>query len=305
MTVLRAVTHAHTAARLAAYGVRCVAAHYLSSKPRPLIRGLVLSNRCNLRCKHCKLSSRGRNEMTLTEAFSVVDAYYREGGRCLYLEGGEPFLWRDGAYGLEHIVQYAHRRGYFTVVVYTNGTFPIVTSADTVFVSLDGMRETHDRLRGKSFDRIMGNIRNSEHTSIFVNYTINNLNRQDIGPFCAYTDKIERVRAVFFYFHTPYYGCDELYPAPEDRRRIILDLMALRKRHRILNSRAGLLSALRNDWERPLAACSVYEGGTIFPCCRYSGDPNLCRNCGYLSYAEIDQTWRLKPSAVLNALKYF
>ena len=40
-------------------------------------------------------------------------------------------------------------------------------------------------------------------------------------------------------------------------------------------------------------------------CCRYSDDPELCRHCGYLSYAEIDQTLKLKPSAVLNALKYF
>jgi len=27
--------------------------------------------------------------------------------------------------------------------------------------------------------------------------------------------------------------------------------------------------------------------------------------CGYLSYAEIDQTLKLKPGAILNALKYF
>ena len=39
--------------------------------------------------------------------------------------------------------------------------------------------------------------------------------------------------------------------------------------------------------------------------CRYSDDPGLCRNCGYLSYAEVDQTLKLKPSAILGALKYF
>jgi hypothetical protein len=49
----------------------------------------------------------------------------------------------------------------------------------------------------------------------------------------------------------------------------------------------------------------VYEAGVIYPCCRHSGDPELCRQCGYLSYAEIDQTLRLKPTAILNALKYF
>ena len=31
----------------------------------------------------------------------------------------------------------------------------------------------------------------------------------------------------------------------------------------------------------------------------------FCKDCGYLSYAEIDQTLKLKPGAITNALKYF
>ena len=61
---------------------------------------------------------------------------------------------------------------YLTVVVFTNGTMPISTSADTVFVSVDVLQATHDDLRGTSFDRIMGNIRDSSHASLFVNCTI-------------------------------------------------------------------------------------------------------------------------------------
>lgn len=51
--------------------------------------------------------------------------------------------------------------------------------------------------------------------------------------------------------------------------------------------------------------CTVYEKGCTYTCCRYPARPELCRNCGYLSYAEMDQALRLKPSALLNALKYF
>ena len=54
-----------------------------------------------------------------------------------------------------------------------------------------------------------------------------------------------------------------------------------------------------------MTICSVYEKGRVHECCRYPGDPDLCRKCGYLSYAEIDQVLKLKPSAVANALKYF
>lgn len=271
----------------------------------PLIRGLVLTNRCNLRCAHCRVADRGHQDMDFAEVVTAIDAFHREGGRCLYLEGGEPFLWRDGQKGVDDVVAYAHRRGFLTVVIYTNGTLPMRTSADTVFVSVDGLRSTHDGIRGESFDRIMENIRDSGHPSLFINCTINRRNKDEIAAFCEYMHGIKQIRGVFFYFHTPYYGYDGLHIDSDVKRGILKELLTLRKRYKILNSRAGLLSALRNDWTRPLDVCSVYEKGVIHECCRYAGDPDLCRDCGYLSYAEIDQTFKMKPSAILSALKYF
>lgn len=287
------------------YGLKYVVGNHLLGKNMPLIRGLVLTNRCNLRCQHCRLIERGQKDLDFEEATAAIDAFYRQGGRCLYLEGGEPFIWHDGQYGLDDITDYAHRLGFLTVVIYTNGTLPIRTSADTVFVSVDGLRVTHDALRGKSFDRIMGNIQASPHPSLYINYTINNRNKDDIRAFCEYVHGMERVRGIFFYFHTPYYGHDMLYIELDERRRILREILGLRKHHRILNSRAGLLAASRNDWKRPMDVCSVYEKGAVYKCCRYSKDPELCRQCGYLSYAEIDQTLKLKPSAIFSALKYF
>jgi MoaA/NifB/PqqE/SkfB family radical SAM enzyme len=243
--------------------------------------------------------------LSFGEITGAIDAYYEKGGRCLYLQGGEPFLWRDEKRGIEDIVEYAHNSGFFTIVVYTNGTLPIKTSADTVFVSLDGLQETHDRLRGVSFARIIDNIRDSEHRSLFVNFTINNFNKNELEGFLSYIDGLKPIRGTFFYFHTPYYGHDELYVQPLERQLLLNDLLVYKRRFRILNSRAGLLSARRNDWKRPLKICSVFEKGNCYECCRYPDDPELCRNCGYLSYAEIDQTLKLRPSAIFNALKYF
>jgi Fe-coproporphyrin III synthase len=191
------------------------------------------------------------------------------------------------------------------VVVYTNGTQALHTAADTLFVSLDGPRHAHDALRGPSFDRIVANIRESSHRSLFVNSVVNTLNKDELAGFCTFLDGLPNVRGVFFYLHTPYYGHDALELDPAERQRVLLELLALRKRHRILNSAAGLRSALRNDWARPLPSCSVYEKGAVYECCRYAGDPTLCAECGYLSYAEIDQALKLRPSALVNALRYF
>jgi Fe-coproporphyrin III synthase len=289
----------------ALYGLKYVLDRRVLGRSTPLIRGLVLTNRCNLRCQHCRVHERGAQDLNFAEATSAIDTFYDEGGRCLYLEGGEPFIWHDGRHGIDDVVGHAHRRGFIAVIVYTNGTLPICTEAGTVFVSVDGLQATHDGLRGKSFDRIMRNIEASSHPSLYINYTINSRNKDDIAPFCEHVQAMARVRGVFFYFHTPYYGRDALYVDPDGRRRILEQLLQLRKRYRILNSKAGLLSAMRNDWARPMDLCSVYEKGNVHVCCRTSDDPELCRQCGYLSYAEIDQALKLKPSALLNALNYF
>ena len=212
------------------------------------------------------------------EVTAAVDALYREGGRCLYLEGGEPFLWHDGPRRLDDIVEYARALGYLTVVVYTNGTLPLRTSADTVFVSVDGLGPTHDALRGASFQlRTMRNIRESAHGSLFVNYTVNARNKDDVRAFCDYVEGVHNVRGVFFYLHTPYYGHDAL-AARLRRAAARLERTPLSPRAVPgLHSTAGLRAALRNDWARPLTTCSVYEKGIVHKCCRYSGDPGLCR----------------------------
>ena len=114
---------------------------------------------------------------------------------------------------------------------------------------------------------------------------------------------MNQIRGVFFYFHTPYYGYDDLYIEPAERNEILLRLLDHKKKYKILNSRAGMKSALRNDWKRTLDICRVYDKESVYKCCRIPGDS--CQNCGYLSYAEIDQALALKPSAILNALRYF
>jgi MoaA/NifB/PqqE/SkfB family radical SAM enzyme len=287
------------------FGIKYIVNYWIHGDNRPLICGLVLHNKCNLRCRHCTIVNRPAAKMDFRETTEVIDKFYADGGRCLYLEGGEPFIWKDQTHAMEDVVRYAHKKGYYAVIIYTNGTVPIQSEADTIFVSVDGLKHTHDSLRGESFDRIMDNIRKSDHPSIYINYTINSVNRSEIADFCSFINQIPRIRGTFFYFHTPYYGFDELYLDVDSRNGILLQLMDLKKKYKILNSRTGLKSALRNDWKKNLKICRVYEGGQYYNCCRESNNGEVCNDCGYLSYAEINQTLKLKPGAIINAMKYF
>ena len=287
------------------FGLKYLAKYWISEISTPLICGLVLHNKCNLRCRHCTLINRPAASMSFDEAVKVIDSFYTDGGRCLYLEGCEPFIWHDNSYSTDDIVSYAKKKGYHAVIIYTNGTHSIESGADTVFVSVDGFQESHDRLRGKTFNLIIKNIINSSHPSIYINYTINTLNKDEIAGFCEYVNRIKQIKGTFFYFHTPYYGYDDLYLDMETKSQILAVLLKLKRRYNILNSAAGLKSAIRNDWKKDLDICKVYENGTYYKCCRENNGCELCGKCGYLSYAEIDQTLKLKPGAIINALKYF
>jgi hypothetical protein len=151
----------------------------------------------------------------------------------------------------------------------------------------------------------MSNIRYSDHPSIYINYTINRINRHDIAEFLENAEGIDHIKGSFFYFHTPYYGYDDLFLDKETRNQVLNELLKFKKKYKILNSSAGLQSAIRNDWKKNLRMCQVYEAGQYYYCCRENNHGAVCENCGYLSYAEIDQTMKLKPGAIRNALKYF
>ena len=287
------------------FGTKYVLNYKLLNRRDPLICGLVMHNSCNLNCRHCTITERPVMKLSYQESMNLIDSFYEKGGRTIYFEGGEPFLWSDHEYGLEDVVTYSRQRGYLATIIYTNGTYPLETSADTVFISVDGLRETHDLLRGRSFDRIMNNIYESNHPSLYINFTINNINKNEIINFCDFINSVKQIQGAFFYFHSPYYGYDELFIPNEEKGEVLNRLIENKKKYKILNSVAGLKSAIRNDWERPLSICQIYEGGSFYTCCRYSDNEELCKDCGYLSYAEIDQVLKFKPSAIRNAINYF
>ncbi len=122
------------------YGIKYIIGNQILKKHTPLIAGLAITNKCNLRCQHCRVTERETEDMSFKKIISILDSFYKEGGRTVYIEGGEPFIWHDKQHNLEDIVVYAHKKRFHTVVIYTNGTIPIETSADTVFISIDGLQ---------------------------------------------------------------------------------------------------------------------------------------------------------------------
>ena len=127
----------------------------------------------------------------------------------------------------------------------------------------------------------------------------------ELELFCETLRRVPQVRGFFFYFHTPYYGKDELFLDLIERRTVIARILQLKKDgYPVCNSAACLRDVAADTWTRPSRLCYVYADRKLYTCCRAYGHPEVCAECGYLGYPEIINILRLRPSAVLSALAY-
>lgn len=274
-------------------------------KELPFIGGIVINDSCNLNCSHCSVANRDIPDLTFEEVEIGLRRLYATGMRYLYIEGGEPFLWRDNGKSLKDVIYLARKIGFRFVVLYTNGTFPIITDANTVFVSLDGLKETHNKIRGNTYERIISNIIKSPHKKLLVNYTINKKNEKQIEQFCYEISKIKKIKGIFFYFYTPSQGIDDLYLGLDERKNIIKRILKLKKTgYRILNSKAALMGVYNDSWKRPNKLSYLYANKKLYQCCRAFGDSEICKDCGYLGLTEIYYIAKFNLNAIYTAFKY-
>ena len=278
----------------------------LVGRRRPLLGGMKLSHRCNLACIHCPFRTRESGSLSFDAAVSSMKTLRAMGVRIVIIEGGEPFLWRDGDLGLETVIGSA-RELFPCVCVTTNGTFPIETAADIVWVSLDKMRETHDRIRGDSFDRIISNIDDSTHQRIFANITINSLNHREVPDLVLFL--APRVSGVTIQFHYPYEGLsDDLGLGIESRRQVLDDLIALKRKGLPVSDSYACLEALKdNNWKcRPWLIASVDPSGVVNHGCYLKGRDRIsCERCGFAAHTEISLAFGGVPGAIRAGMAIF
>jgi 12,18-didecarboxysiroheme deacetylase len=173
-----------------------------------------MTRRCNLKCMHCYSSSKNipyRNELTTDEAKAMIRDLAAFGSPVILFSGGEPLMRKD----LPDLARYAVDQG-MRAVISTNGTL-ITAEKAAVFreiglsyvgVSLDGMKATHDRFRGKAgaFDAAMTGIRICRDAGIKVGvrFTINRHNAADVPAIFDLLEKENIPRCCFY--HLVYSG---------------------------------------------------------------------------------------------------
>lgn len=159
-----------------------------------------VSARCNLSCKHCyQGGSKNKKELDLEESLSKVDNFFRNGVTTLLLTGGEPLLNPN----IFEIIKRSRDYGIDTAVL-TNGTLISKDCAsriadsnpNTIQISLDGLNETHDFIRGAGcFKKIEHAINNLSKAGVYpsMKLTINKYNYPhvyEVVEYCKNNDLI-------------------------------------------------------------------------------------------------------------------
>ena len=268
----------------------------LRSQP-PLVLGMILTDRCNMACRECHIANAGQGDMPFAQVESYLLDAFRRGFRELYLSGGEPMMWRDGERTVEDVIALAREIGYFHVHIYTNGTFPLESSADMLWVSCDGLPGTNELHSGDNFETERANIFASTHSKLAIVYVMSTLTRDGLRPFLtALRDERWPVEGVMVYLHTPYYGPDELLISAEERPAAVAEMLAMKRDHLpLLNSTAGLKALGSGNWPRRHNSWHIVDVDGEYVCCR--ADDSVCPDCGYGVCTEVTMAERLRPSA--------
>ena len=131
----------------------------------PLMLNFLVTDRCTLQCRHCfnRTTQHRKPELSLEEINRISEQW----GPLVYLilAGGEPFMREDLS---EIAATFYRNNGVRDLIILTDGqlTEEVVTTTErilagcpdlylTVGISLDGLRQTHDTIRGRTgaFDR--------------------------------------------------------------------------------------------------------------------------------------------------------
>lgn len=282
------------------YGMKQI----FTKSDKPLIGSIIITDICNLSCLHCAVNNKKKTMYTYDSICRDMKKLFSMGVRILMLYGGEPFLWNDSGKNLRDIVKRAKKIGFFVVNIVTNGTYQLnVPEADTILVSLDGGKEKHEMIRGKCYDRIMQNIRNSPSPNICLYCALNRLNKNEISKIGEIVVQEHNIKAVSFNFHTPYPGTENLSLTKSEKSRCCSEIRQLMKDNvPVFNLRSAFRHIVNNSFKRPISQTVIMENGKIYKCGRCIDVNGLCEQCGYFCTCEYSLAFNGNPLAIADML---
>ncbi|MBU0908930.1 MAG: radical SAM protein, partial [Proteobacteria bacterium] len=269
-----------------------------------------LTNQCNLACRHCLFCASPAQSSSLSrEQLEKGIAEARVLGCTLfYFTGGEPFVYPQ----FSEIIQNLLEDPEVHAVILTNGLLLaenidflqcVPTERLHLQISLDGMEESHDALRGKgTFARLLANLTALRQTRLTatLSVAVNRENIHDLPATIGFAadQGIGNMHLLWHFVRGK--GSDEQFVPPEEiwshlagcleiaeEKGVAIDNVETIKGQ--VFSTPGTRHDLSNSgWE----SLTVGPDGNIYPSPALVGIEALC--CGSLDQG-LEQVWRTSP----------
>lgn len=209
----------------------------LSGRRIPLMANLLITSRCNLNCFYCYVDAAHRQVQDIEESalLKLIDTLYARGTRLVVLLGGEPLLYRN----IGELIAHIKKKGMLCEII-TNGYYvsrhlDTLALCDSVCVSLDGDRESHDHNRGAgSFDKAVEAIRLLKErripTRVKAVFTRNNQGSLDFLCRFAKKEKLLLTISTAAIYEDRAYSQEDRWLNEAEKKSFIESLYALKKR---------------------------------------------------------------------------
>ncbi|MBW1988872.1 MAG: radical SAM protein [Deltaproteobacteria bacterium] len=241
-----------------------------------------LTFRCNLDCGPCPWKDPHRKDLPTGAWKDIIRHFGEQRVRHIVFEGGEPTLRSD----LNEIMSHAKSQG-MRVNLVSNGTRDLAPYApDRFVVSVDGLKATHDRLRGQgAYDRLKENL---SRVKIYKDVLIclSRENHQEIEDLCE--DLSGLADGFWFSFVYDYGGRPSCGLSPDERREAGQRILRLSRKFHVVNHPAYLRELGKGAPCRPTALAVVDAGGRIARGCTVGlvEEPD-CRRCDLACHREV------------------
>jgi radical SAM family uncharacterized protein len=239
----------------------------------PLFCGHKLTYNCNLRCKMCPFWKRPSKDSTIEREKAILRQIYDSGVCAIAFEGGEPLLRKD----LAEILAFSRSLPLHTSLI-TNGTLlesrineiaPYINGA--VYVSLDGLEKTHDKIRGVGgcFRKaVRGIMACRERVPVTINTTIMAENIHEIEDLVKLANELDTGISVALAHE--YCNAKASAPAIREIKELAEKLIEMKKNgYPLINSISYFkVFAKEKNWTcKPWASVNVSpEGNLVLPC---------------------------------------
>jgi MoaA/NifB/PqqE/SkfB family radical SAM enzyme/ubiquinone/menaquinone biosynthesis C-methylase UbiE len=224
-----------------------------------------LTNRCNQACRHCLFASSPSDaaELESQRVRDIASEAFALGCRVFALTGGEPMFYADFAPVVDFLLQFDQTH----VMVLTNGLFLKDFAAELdrwpgsrfhLQISLDGLEQNHDRLRGPgAFAALMENLRwlKAQGRTCTLSMCVTQANYTDLPALIDLAGEMGAANFHLIWYFIRGRGTREQFVLPED---IVPQVMEASRRAAAQGISLDNLDILRSQIFAPPG--TIYDG---------------------------------------------